>query len=130
MLVRQLLRKPMERLTVLRGAPAVPEARKHPRAKIKLPVVMMVGESLIDGWTQNLSCGGAFIRCHQAPDSENGFRIVITAKERLILLNARVVWSAVSSEESGEQIRGIGVSFSTVCGHDRIFLNNLIVDHA
>jgi hypothetical protein len=43
---------------------------------------MTTSNGLIDGQTQNVSLGGAFIRCPQKPDLENNFRLVMSTKDR------------------------------------------------
>ena len=54
------------------------ERRYYPRTKVKLPVVKMVGNDLVDGEIEDLSLGGAFIRCSAMPNGEDNFHMVIT----------------------------------------------------
>jgi len=68
------------------------EERRHsPRSNIKLPVVMIASESIVDGEIQDISLGGAFIRCPTMPNPKDSFHMVITSKGRLISIIAEVV---------------------------------------
>jgi len=39
------------------------EKRKHPRAKIVCPVIIENNRNIISGETQDISAGGAYIKC-------------------------------------------------------------------
>jgi len=69
-----------------------PEDRRHyPKSNIKLPVVMIAGESLVDGEIKDISLGGAFMRCPKMSNPKDSFHRVITSKGRLISIIAEVV---------------------------------------
>ena len=127
--VRQLIHRPVARLAMLVGGLTPMEYRRHPRAKIKWPVVMTTSEGLVDGQTQNLSCCGAFIRCARMPNLNDDFRLVITTKERLILVTAEVVWSDVHTAHGKPVFRGLGVRFINILNDDRRFLRRMIANH-
>jgi hypothetical protein len=105
------------------------ENRRHPRAKIKWPVVMTSDSGLVDARTQNVSLGGAFIRCGQQANLEHNFRLVMTTKDRLILVNAEVVWTYGHGPVGRSNQRGMGVRFTKISGNDRSFLNTVIANH-
>ena len=105
------------------------ENRQYPRAKIKWPVVMTTPDGLVDGQTQNLSLGGAFVRCREIPDLQNNFRMVITARERLILVNAEVIWSYGSQADGKSTAHGMGIRFTNMSSNDRTFLRSVISSH-
>jgi len=84
---------------------------------------------LIDGRTHNISLGGAFIRCAQKPNLENNFRLVMTTKDRLILVNAEVVWTNGHRSDGRANQHGMGVRFTKLSGNDRSFLNTVISNH-
>jgi len=89
---------------------------------------MTSDSGLIDGRTQNVSLGGAFIRCAQKPDLENNFRLVMTTKDRLILVNAEVVWTNGHRSDGRSNQHGMGVRFTKISGNDRTFLNSAILN--
>ena len=51
------------------------EKRRYPRAKITWPVVVMTPNGPVDGVTQNLSAGGAFILCSELPELDHDFHL-------------------------------------------------------
>jgi hypothetical protein len=104
------------------------ERRRYPRSNIKLPVVMIAGESLVDGEIQDISLGGAFIRCPTMPNPEDGFHMVITSKGRLISIMAEVVWSDGNKFKSKAALSGIGVRFRRLFYRDRRFIANMVAD--
>jgi hypothetical protein len=105
------------------------ENRRHPRAKIKCPVVMSASNTLIDGETRNLSLGGAFIKCTEQPKPGLAFRMAIeAAKGRLFLVSAEVVWSDSYTVKNKIVIRGLGVRFLEILD-GRQFLRNEIKRH-
>jgi len=106
-----------------------PEERRHyPRSNIKLPVVMITGESLVDGAIQDISLGGAFIRCPTMPNPKDSFHMVITSKGRLISIIAEVVWSDGHKFKSKAALGGIGVRFRQLLHGDRRFLANMVAE--
>ena len=105
------------------------ERRSYPRTKIKLPVVKMVGDALVDGEIEDLSLGGAFIRCSAMPNAEDTFHMVISAKGRLISLTGEMVWKDVQKLNSQTRFRGMGVHFNKLLIGDRQFLRDVIAKH-
>jgi len=104
-----------------------PEERRHyPRSNIKLPIVMIAGESLVDGEIQDISLGGAFIRCPTMPNPKDSFHMVITSKGRLISIIAEVVWSDGLKFKGKAALSGIGVRFRRLLHGDRRFLANMV----
>ncbi|HYA03555.1 MAG TPA: PilZ domain-containing protein [Syntrophobacteria bacterium] len=105
------------------------EHRRHPRARIKCPVVMSVSKTLIDGETKNLSLGGAFIKCAEQPKPGLIFRMTIEpSKGRLFLVSAEVVWSDSYTVKDKTVLRGLGVRFLEILD-GRQFLRNEIERH-
>ena len=90
---------------------------------------MTTSNGLADGQTQNVSLGGAFIRCQQEANLEDRFRLVMTTKDRLILVNAEVVWSNGQKSESKTAFHEMGVRFTNISGNDRTFLSGVISSH-
>lgn len=105
------------------------ERRYYPRTKVKLPVVKMAGNDLVDGEIQDLSLGGAFIRCSAMPNGKDNFHMVISAKGRLISLTGEMVWKDVQKSNNQTRFRGIGVRFDKLLSCDRQFLRDVIDKH-
>ena len=105
------------------------ERRHYPRTKVKLPVVKMVGNDLVDGEIEDLSLGGAFIRCSTMPNGKDNFHMVIRAKGRLISLTGEMVWKDVQKFNNQTTFRGMGVRFSQLLIGDRQFLRDVIAKH-
>ena len=90
---------------------------------------MTTSSGLADGRTQNISLGGAFIRCPQTVKLEENFRLVMTTKDRLILVNAEVVWSNGRKSEGKSTHHEMGVRFTKLSSNDRSFLSGVISKH-
>ena len=105
------------------------ERRNYPRAKVKLPVVKMAGNGLVNGEIQDLSLGGAFIRCQEMVNTQEKFHMVISAKGRLMSIIGEVVWEDVNKINNKTRLRGIGVRFRQIFSGDRRFLREVIGSH-
>ena len=129
-MVKQLIHGPITKLAVLISGSGSKENRRHRRAKIKCPTVMTTPNGLVDGQTQNLSLGGALVCCAELPDLEDDFRLVLTTKERLILVNAEVVWTNGGRSTGKSTSHGIGIRFTRISSNDRTFLSGVISSHS
>ena len=125
-MVKQIIHKPVSKLAVLLSGFGSRDNRRHRRVKVKWPVVMTTNSGLADGRTHNVSLGGAFIRCSEKPKLEENFRLVMTTKDRLILVNAEVVWSNGHKSEGKSTNHEMGVRFTKLSSNDRTFLNGVI----
>ena len=105
------------------------ERRYYPRAQIKLPVVRMAGADLVDGEIEDLSLGGAFIRCSAMPNGKDNFHMVISAQGRLISITGEMVWADVQKFNNKTTFRGMGVRFRQILLGDRQFLRDVITKH-
>ena len=90
---------------------------------------MTTNSGLADGRTHNVSLGGAFIRCSEKPKLEENFRLVMTTKDRLILVNAEVVWSNGHKSDGKSTHHEMGVRFTKLSSNDRTFLSGVISKH-
>jgi hypothetical protein len=90
---------------------------------------MTTSSGLADGRTHNISLGGAFIRCPVKPILEENFRLVMTTKDRLILVNAELVWSNGRESEGKSSQHEMGVRFTKLSSNDRSFLSSVISKH-
>ena len=128
-MVKQFINRPVAKLAVLFSGFGSPENRRHARARIKWPVVMTTSNGLVDGQTHNVSLGGAFIRCPEKPDLEDNFRLVMSTKDRLVLVNAEIVWSNGRKSEGKSAYHEMGIRFTKISSNDRSFLSGVISNH-
>lgn len=128
-MIKQLIGRPITKLSLLLSGFGFEENRRHRRVRIKWPVVMTTSNGLVDGQTQNISLGGAFIRCPEKPNLKDKFRLVMTTKDRLVLVNAQVVWSNGHKAEGKSSHHDMGVRFTNISGNDRTFLSGVISNH-
>jgi c-di-GMP-binding flagellar brake protein YcgR len=105
------------------------ERRNYPRVKIKLPVVKMAGNGLLNGEIRDLSMGGAFIRCREMLPTTDKFHMVISAKGRLMSIIGEVVWQDIKKINNKTTMRGMGVQFRQVFSGDRRFLREVVASH-
>jgi Tfp pilus assembly protein PilZ len=89
----------------------------------------MTPNGLVDGRTENLSLGGAFIRFPEDCNLNHTLTMVITAKGRLISLTAKLIWVDTKSQGENSKSSGIGVRFTTIMMSDRQFLQRVINNH-
>ena len=125
-MVKQLIHRPVAKLSLLLSGFGSQENRRHRRVKIRWPVVMTTSNGLADGQTHNVSLGGVFIRCQEKINLEDRFRLVMTTKDRLILVNAEVVWSNGHKSEGKSAYHEMGIRFTNISGNDRTFLSGVI----
>ena len=105
------------------------ERRYYPRTQIKLPVVRIAGADLVDGEIEDLSLGGAFIRCSAMPNGKDNFHMVISAQGRLISITGEMVWADVQKFNNKTTFRGMGVRFRQILLGDRQFLRDVLTKH-
>lgn len=102
------------------------ERRHHPRVKIKLPVVGMTGNVLVDGEIQDLSLGGAYILCPLVVEINDTFQVVISVAGRLLSIKVEMIWLDVCTLGNHTMVRGMGVRFRQIFNDDRSFLLDVI----
>ena len=105
------------------------ERRNYPRVKIRLPLVKMAENGLVKGEIQDLSLGGAFIRCPELGSTKDEFHMVISTRGRLMSIIGEVVWQEVNKNSHKNTIPGMGVRFKQILNGDRRFLREIIADH-
>jgi hypothetical protein len=103
----------------------VDQRRKHLRINIAWPVVVITPNGILDGETQNLSLGGASLRCGQVPDLNDSFRVVLKPSGRkLLLATAEIIWSDICIDKTTSC--AIGVRFTFMLDDDRQFISDTI----
>ena len=100
--------------------------RIAPRARVRWPVTMVTSKTTVEGEIENISSKGAFIACKDLPPLEDGFVMVIRARDHKTMnLNGKIVWSTVvESGEGGSQF-GIGVQFTRMSVDDSQYLHSM-----
>ena len=102
--------------------------RHHARVKVKWPVSINAPTGIVDGTTENLSVGGAFIRLSKQLSYSEEIPLVLKAKGRNIPCSIEVVWSDESEVADQRKSPGIGVRFIRMMLHDREFLHRAILN--
>ena len=91
------------------------ERRKHLRAKVVWPVIMENNRDIISGETQDISVGGAYIRCRKPlKPVEVSMYVSVSLLSPRIRAMAEVVRSEVIGSANGVDYYGIGVRFVAI----------------
>ena len=106
------------------------ERRKYHRAKVVCPVIMENNRNIMSGETQDISAGGAYIRCRSQPKHpEINMFISISLLSPRIRAMGEVVRSDVldSVKEGGHY--GIGVRFIAISYTDLEIISTKVAEH-
>ena len=96
------------------------ESRKHPRAKVVWPVIMENNRNIISGETQDISAGGAYIRCRKPlKPAEVSMYVSVSLLSPRIRAMAEVVRLDVLGSYNGVEYYGIGVRFVAISDEGR-----------
>ena len=93
------------------------ERRMSPRIPVSQAVSIKAAKGLRRGETEDISLGGAFIRCEKPPRENEKVLLTFQDHSSNTLVLARVVWTNYESQGSGDKPTGMGVKFLQ-------FLNN------
>ena len=102
------------------------ERRTYPRANLKWRVVAEVNDKVMEGVTQDISAGGAYVRCAKPKKLNEVFNMVIHAPDRSLQVTAEVVWSNIYGPDDEINPRGMGVSFLGISDEDRQFISRAV----
>ena len=96
------------------------DRRKHQRAKVVWPVIMENNRNIISGETQDISAGGAYIRCRTPlKPVEVSMYVSVSFLSPRIRGIAEVVRSDVLGSANGVEYYGIGVRFVAISNEAR-----------
>ena len=96
------------------------ERRKYPRAEVVWPVIMENSRNIISGETQDISAGGAYIRCRKPlKPVEVSMYVSVSLLSPRIRAMAEVVRSDVLGSANGVEYYGIGVRFIAISDEGR-----------
>ena len=96
------------------------ERRKYHRAKVVCPVIMENNRNIMSGETQDISAGGAYIRCRKLlkPLEVSMYVSVFLLSPRIRAM-AEVVRSDILGSANGVEYYGIGVRFVAISDEGR-----------
>jgi Tfp pilus assembly protein PilZ len=107
------------------------ERRQHPRAMVSWPVIIKSTRGFMSGETQDVSHGGAFIRCREPlkPNEVLEVSISVSLLCPRVQATAEVMWSNFSTSDNEGRPRGMGVRFTNIDGTDQELISALVTDH-
>ena len=102
--------------------------RKHPRVDVSWSVLMLTPEGKMVGRTENISCGGDYIRCSTLLSKNDLFSMTIQAPNQEPLhIGGEVVWIDIPLTPKKEQAPiGMGVRFTDISGDDLQFISDVV----
>jgi hypothetical protein len=110
------------------SSPSSDQRRKHRRVEVQWPVRMMTPEGDMDGTIENISAGGAYIRCGTLLSKNDLFILAILIQDRQeSWIGAEVVWIDIPLYPDTEAIPvGMGIRFTNVSAEDVRFLTEAV----
>ena len=92
------------------------ERRMYPRLRVRWAVSIQAADGLRQGEMEDISLGGAFIRCDKPPRPNE--KVLLTYKDRShnIKVLAQVAWTNRESGSIGDKPIGMGVQFLQFLG--------------
>ena len=114
------------------SSPNFTHQRKYPRVEVQWPVTMMTPEGDMDGTIENISAGGAYIRCGTLLSKNDLFILAILIQDREeSWLGAEVVWVDIPLSPDTEAIPiGMGIRFTNLTAEDFRFLTDAVAKHS
>jgi hypothetical protein len=88
------------------------EKRQHGRTAVRLPIHILAADGSRQGETEDISLGGAFIRCEKPPPPDEKVLLTyenLSGNKQFVI--ARVVWTNLESQGSSNKPIGMGVEF-------------------
>ena len=91
---------------------SVQEQRMYQRFQVRWPIHILAADGSMLGETEDVSLGGAFIRCKKPPPPDQ--KILLTfenpsGKAKFVL--AKVAWTNLESQDSSDKPIGMGIQF-------------------
>jgi c-di-GMP-binding flagellar brake protein YcgR len=106
------------------------ERRKYPRAKVVWPVIMENNRSIMSGETEDISSGGAYIRCRSRPKHPeiSMFISISLLSPRIRAMGEVIRLEALDSVKEGGHY-GIGVRFIAISDTDLEIISTKVAEH-
>lgn len=104
------------------------ERRRYPRAQIEWPVVINTDQGVVKGITLNVSAGGATVRFQDPPLMHEVFETTIKIPEvdRVLVVEAQVVWSTADITDNELTLPIVGISFTNISDQDRWLISTAV----
>ena len=114
------------------SSPNFTQRRKDPRVDVEWPVTMMTPEGEMEGTIENISAGGAYIRCGTLLSKNDLFILAILVQDREgSWLAAEVMWIDIPLSPDEEAIPiGMGIRFTNLKEEDLHFLAEAVAKHS
>ena len=114
------------------SSPNFSQRRKSRRVEVQWPVTMMTPEGDMDGTIENVSAGGAYIRCGTLLSKNDLFILAILIQDREeSWIGAEVVWIDIPLSPDTEAIPvGMGIRFTNISAEDLQFLTEAVAKHS
>lgn len=108
------------------------QQREHPRVEVSWPVTMVTPEGDMDGTIENISAGGAYIRCGTLLSKKDLFILAILAQDREhSWIGAEVIWIDIPLTSDSESTPiGMGVRFTDISAEDLQFLDDVVSEQS
>ena len=110
------------------NSPTFVQKREHSRVPVSWPVTMVTPEGDIDGIIENISAGGAYIRCGTPLLQKDLFILSILSQDREhSWIGAEVVWIDIPLSADSDAIAiGMGVRFTNISAEDLQFVSHVV----
>ena len=104
------------------------ERRRYPRARIEWSVTFKTDKGVVAGVTLNVSAGGATLRFPNPPLLHEVLEMTIRVPEldRLLIVEAQVVWSTADIVDNELTLPIIGVNFTNITDQDRWLISTAV----
>jgi len=114
------------------SSPNFAQRRNHRRVDVEWPVIMMTPEGDMDGTIENISAGGAYIRCGTLLSKNDLFILAIMSQDReWSWIGAEVVWIDIPLSPDEEAIPvGMGIRFINLTSEDLQFLSEAVARYS
>ena len=105
--------------------------RKHPRIVVRWPVTMLTPEGEMKGNIENISAGGAYIRCKTLLSKKDHVTLSIMATNRKPLeIAAEVAWIDIPLIPDSEPVPiGMGIRFTNISEKDHQYISDIVAAH-
>jgi len=103
------------------------EKRKHPRIKVRRPIIIYTDKGTIEGESRNITSSGMFIHCEEKLCQDEVYRISIALPlHKSIEVKGKLMWSNLEDTKPNSIFSGMGFSFVKISDEDRHLLNDAV----
>lgn len=113
------------------NSPNFTQRRAHPRVEVRWPVAMMTPEGDMDGTIENISAGGAYIRCGTPLFKKDLFILSILSQNGdNTWIGAEVVWIDIPPNDDSEVPIGMGIRFTNISPADLSVIDDAVSEYS